>query len=110
MRYELRYLPSFVEDYWETLYYISYKLYAPQAARRLLDRADTIIAKLAENPKLGRKYITLNGNETPYRRLIVRNHIVFYRIDEDAQEVRVHRIVYGGRDLDRIVGELPRDE
>ena len=109
MPYKLRYLPSFVEDYWQTLHYISYNLYAPQAARRLLDQAEAAIAKLADNPNLGRVYITLDGKETPYRRLVIKNHIVFYRVDDETREIRVHRIVYGRRNLERIVGELPRN-
>jgi len=108
MPYKLKYLPSFINDYWQTLHYISYTLYAPQAAWRLLNHTDIAIARLTDNPRLGKVYITLDGRETPYRRLIIRNHIVLYRIDEDAQQVNIHRIVYGRRDLDRIVGELPR--
>ena len=106
MSYKLRYLPSFVEDYWQTLHYISHKLHAPQAARRLLHQTDHAIAALADDPRLGSPYITLDGKETGYRRLIVKNHIVFYRVDEQAREICVHRIVYGRRDLERIVREL----
>jgi len=109
MRYQLRYLPSFVEDYWDTLQYISHELYAPQAARRLLDHTDKSIAMLADSPRFGKIFVTLEGKETPYRRLVVRKHIIFYRIDEQAQTVFIHRIVYGARDLERIVDKLPND-
>lgn len=110
MQYELKYLPSFIEDYWETLHYISNVLHAPQAANKLLDDADRAIAALAYDPKLGREYIKLDGTNTPYRRLLVKNHVVFYRVDDENHKIYIYRIVYGRRNLEHIIGKLPDEE
>lgn len=37
--------------------------------------------------------------EYKFRKLIIKNHIAFYRINEDKKIVNVERILYGGIDL-----------
>ena len=38
------------------------------------------------------------GQRLEIRRLPVKNHLVYFRIDEEAHKVYIEAVVYGGRD------------
>jgi Plasmid stabilisation system protein. len=38
-----------------------------------------------------------------YRKMVVRNYLVFYWVNEEKQHVIIARVIYGGRNTDNIL-------
>ena len=82
----------------EIAHYISYDLMAPEAADNLLDDLKASILKLSVLPK---KYSLIE--EEPWRsegvrKIVVKNFLVYYWIDEEYNKVQVTAVIYSKRD------------
>lgn len=82
----------------EIAHYISYDLMAPEAADNLLDDLKASILKLSVLPK---KYPLIE--EEPWRsegvrKIVVKNFLVYYWIDEEYNKVQVTAVIYSKRD------------
>lgn len=78
--------------------YISFQLDAPQTAHKMMSILTAAINRLAEMPQ---KYPLVDDKRLSsmgYRKLIVKNYIIFFIIDENLKVVNLVRILYGRRD------------
>ena len=100
-QYELRYLPLFWNDLNATVSYIADELHNPIAAERLVDAIEESILQYLKNPLLGHPYQSTRRHSAQYRWFAVHNYLVFYVVDGNVMEVR--RLIYGARDLDRLI-------
>lgn len=77
--------------------YISNKLQNPQAAQNLIKAIFNEIDKLKSDPELGASLFSVFPYffPTEYRRLIVRNYVVIYKIEEN---IAIKRVFYGRRE------------
>jgi plasmid stabilization system protein ParE len=83
--------------------YIAVKLRNPQAAARFLDDVEKCYLSVVKNPHL---YILCP--EEPlrnkgYRRVLIKNYIVFYHIDEPENKIFIVRVIYGSRDYSKLL-------
>lgn len=99
MAYKLIFSESFYNDLDEAMSYISNKLYNPSAANRLLSDTQKSISQLSDNPFMYPLYHDNKLAKRGYRYIIVSNFLVFYKVDETAQEVHVSRFLYGSRNI-----------
>jgi len=78
--------------------YISLDLCNPSAASTFLDRVEKSYRTITENPYLyalcDDKRLQFKG----YRKVIINNYLILYRIDEEKKDVYVVRVVYGPRE------------
>ena len=75
--------------------YIKYNLQEPETANKLISKIRKAIKILKDNPEI---YTIIDGDlirKLEIRKLIVDNHIVFYRIKNDS--IEIVRIMYGRR-------------
>ena len=98
-------------DMGKSAVYIAEKLYNPTAADRLVDDAYKAIFSLDEMPHRHRlvddEYLASIG----MRSFVVRNHLVFYIVQEEQKVVEIHRFMYSGRNWAAILkGEEPEDD
>ena len=97
MKYAIAYLPSALEDLKEIVRYIAHTLQNPKAAERLgleiIKKTDLI----ADFPYSEPRYTPIKPLEYEYRKLLVKNYFVFYRIDETKKTVTVARVIYAKR-------------
>jgi addiction module RelE/StbE family toxin len=100
---ELNYLPSFHRDLRGIVKYISLNLKAPQAAENLVDKIEKTVNALREFPLAHRLYQPAEPLSKEYRVVTVKNYLLFYTVDD---MVRIHRIIYKGRDLAGIINNL----
>ena len=70
------------------------KFYAGTAGR-FIDELEKVLDDIAEFPLMYQAY----ENNPRYRRAIVNEYLLFYRVFEKSQSVRVYRILHGKRDL-----------
>ena len=83
--------------------YITTSLSAPITATKMLDLFEDALMRLADMPQ---KYPTVTEERLSsmgYRKLPVKNYIVFFTIDEKDKVVNVERILYARRDWLRIL-------
>ena len=75
--------------------YITDNLYAENAAKRLMRKVEEEVEKLKTMPKIHTKIEKVDGLKRTYRRIIVRNYVLLYTIDEKNKTVFVSHMYYG---------------
>ena len=86
------------KDLHDIVRYISSQLLAPMTAANMLDAIEASLTTLEDMPQ---KYAPVTDERLAlmgYRKLLVKNYIVFFTIDEKAKVVDVERILYARRD------------
>ena len=97
-RYKVQLSNQAKNDYKGIIRYIKYKLLEPNIAERYAELIKNEINTLKYNPQ---KFAIIDYNmikKYKFRKLIIKNYIVFYRINEDEKTVNIERILYGATD------------
>ena len=101
--YKLEYLPIARQDMVEIARYISRELKNPIAAERLalelIEAGDSILMFPYANPA----HQPIRPLKHEYRKLLVRNYLMFYWIDEEKKLVTVARVIYAKRKYDGLL-------
>ncbi len=100
-RFELRYSPLFYEDLDKITDYLLFELKNELAAKTLVNNTEAAIKKRLSNPLSAAPYRSLGNRPHPYRRILVGNYLIFYVVIDSVMIIR--RMLYGRRDLDRIL-------
>ena len=95
--YELEYLPIARQDMVEIVRYISRELQNPSAAERLAPELIEAGEGLSRFPYANPVYLPVRPLKHEYRKLPVRNYLMFYRVDEEKKLVTVMRVIYAKR-------------
>ena len=83
--------------------YISCALFAPQPAKNLLLLMEKAISSLEQMPSRNPLVKEERWSKQGIRRLVVRNFLIYYRVDEETMRVVIIAVVYGRRDqLDQL--------
>ena len=96
MNYKLIFAPSFENDIERAFEYISEKLEAPKAAKKLMADINRKISFAEDDPYM----YPLCFGQFPflkYRKIVVKNYIVVYFINEDEKTVNFLNLFYGGQ-------------
>jgi toxin ParE1/3/4 len=99
--FKLLYSPLFYADLDKTTDYIPYELKNESATIALINDIEAAVKRRLAEPSQTAVYQSLNERADPYRRIIVGNYLIFYVVINDVMVVR--RMLYGRRDLDRIL-------
>ena len=86
------------DDADEIVNYIAFVLNNPPAANSFLTDLENCYITLANNPLIYTLCDDENLKLKGYRKVAIKNYLVFYRVDEVAQTVFIVRIIYSGRD------------
>lgn len=105
MSWEIEYTAQARKDLRDIYEYIALELLAPENAAGQIRRIMQMIRSLDEMPMRHRLY-----EEEPWRSQGIRffpvdNYLVFYLPIESQNTVNIVRIMYGGRDVHRQLGE-----
>ncbi len=84
-------------DLTEIVDYISTKLLNPSAALDFLDEVESQYGYLQSNPRLFSVCLDPRLAEKEYRKVVVGNYLILFRIDEEAESVYILRVVYHRR-------------
>jgi len=103
MIYEVRIMKPAQDEMREIYRYIAEDLHNSIAALRRISLIDEAIQSLREKPTrfplVQDGYLASKG----FRLIVVKNHLVFFIIREEAKAVSVMRVLYGRRDWLRIL-------
>ena len=93
MTYKIKYLPLAVQDLNEIARYLSG--FYPKTASRVLKELREKFTKLGDTPKMCEVYLPAPA----YRRMVVDQYLVFYRVNEESKIVEIHRVLRGAWNL-----------
>ena len=103
MKYKVTYTAAAKKDLRNIFRYISEKLLSTQNAVGQTERIMTAIRSLDTMPKRNRLYEKEPWHGRGLRFFPVDNYLVFYKVDEETEMVYVVRIMYGGRDIHKLL-------
>lgn len=83
--------------------YIVQKLSNPSAACELLDDIEACYQKLRRTPYMYGKCSDIRLQTEGYRRAVINNYVLVYKINESPQIVMIMRYFYGARDYQRLL-------
>ncbi len=83
--------------------YIAGKLRNPQAAAGFLDDVEKSYRGVVKNPHLHALCTDERLRGKGYRRIIIKNYLIFYRVDEARNAVYIVRVIYGPRDYAKLL-------
>jgi toxin ParE1/3/4 len=85
------------------VHYIAAQLSVPMTATKMMEAIQEAIAGLADMPQKCPPVTDERLASMGYRKLVMKNYIAFFTIDEKSKVVDVERILYARRDWLRIL-------
>jgi plasmid stabilization system protein ParE len=83
--------------------YIADQLANPAAASNFLDEVDKCYGYLKNNPLMYSKCQDSRLEKEGYRKAVLKNYIIIYKVDEDAKKVSILRFFYGAQDYAKLI-------
>ena len=103
--YKVEFLPVAKQDLREIALYISNELCNPTVAVNLVEEIIEATEKLLEFPYSHQVYYPIRPLKKEYRRIPIKNYMIFYTVDEQKKNVTVSRIIYAKRNLSAQITE-----
>lgn len=75
--------------------YISRKLYAPNSAKKLMEKVEEEVQSLKRMPERYEVIKKLPEINIEYRRIVVKNFVVIYTISEEEKTIYIAHMFYG---------------
>ena len=102
--YRLEVFPVAKEDMVEIVRYISKDLKKTAAANKLSDALFVAMEAVTEFPYANPAYVPIRPLRFEYRKRIVKNYLMHYRMDEQKKTITISRVIFAKRDYDRFLG------
>ena len=83
--------------------YITVQLSNPIAAKDLLDEVETCYSYFRSNPFIYALSTDARLEKEGYRKALIKNYILFFKLFEVEKKVIVYRIIYGARDYQKLL-------
>lgn len=103
--YQVAYTPQAYDDLLSIFNYIAFELQSEQNAIGQVDRIRGAIRKLSTLPERHEVVDWEPWNSMRMHKLPLDNYIVFYLVDQENRIVTVNRILYGGRNIEKLVND-----
>ena len=87
----------------EAFDYIANALVNPDAASAFANELEEKLEEICKAPKTGRPVYNPYLKRDDIRRVLVKNYIAYYLVDEEEEQIVVLRVVYSRRDQDKIL-------
>lgn len=100
-KYEIRYLPTFISQFNNILYYITYELQNKIAADNFYSEVVKQIEIRSEAPESYEVFKTIRNEEIKYYKINVKNYTIFYVVKNNVMEIR--RIYYSQRNFENLI-------
>ena len=97
--YKLEFLPVAKNDMVEIVKYISDELKNPIAASKLAEELISSAENICTFPYSNNVYTPIQPLGLEYRRIIVKNYMMFYTVNEKTKTVTIMRVIYAKRNI-----------
>ena len=95
MRYTVRYLETVRRDREAIKAYLSQ--YSTTAAMRLFEKIRNKMELVKSNPYMHKSY----EGRPQFRRMVIEDYLIFYKVIETSKTIEVHHIFHGTRDIEQ---------
>jgi addiction module RelE/StbE family toxin len=102
-QYKLKITRAAAEDLDSIYKYISEELASPQSAEALMSEIEASSMQLKDFPDKCEYSRNERLRSSGYRRLVIKNYIGLYLVDEEKQEVVIARFFYGAMDYGKYI-------
>ncbi len=102
-RYNYVLTESAEADVDEAFDYIANELVNPDAASAFADELEEKLEEICKTTKAGRPVHNPYLKRDDVRRVLVKNYIAYYLIDEEKENIVVLRVIYNRRDQDKVL-------
>jgi len=102
-KYDVKISISASNDLDEIYSYISETLYADDAAKKLMREIEKSILSLSEFPHRFSASLDVSLAQRGYRRIVVKNYVILFTVDESTHTVYVARIFHGKMNYSKYV-------
>lgn len=103
MGYKIENTPLAEQDLDGILSYIAENLGNKTAAVSFLDEVDACYINLEQMPFMYEQCRDPQLRALGYRKAIIKNYVMIYRVDEDKKIVYILRFFYGRRDYEKLI-------
>ena len=100
-KYEIKYLPTFISQLNNILYYITYELKNKIAADNFYNEVVKQIEIRSNAPESYEVFKTIKDEKIKYYKINVKNYTIFYVVKDNILEIR--RIYYSQRNFDNLI-------
>lgn len=100
-KYEIRYLPTFISQFNNILYYITYELKNKIAADDFYNEVVDQIEMRSNAPESYEVFKTILKEKIKYYKINVKKYSIFYVVKDNVMEIR--RIYYSQRNFDKLI-------
>lgn len=87
----------------EILAYIAVQLQNPAAATAFADEVLSVYEALEQTPYMFELSHNLRLHRMGYHKVVIKNYVMLYRVDEQAKTVYVMHFFYGARQYEKLV-------
>ena len=101
--YKLLVTEAAEEDLDEIISYIVNELASPKAASDFADAVQTCYDRVVQNPASFEASRDPLLSKEGYRRAVVKNYIMLYKVFHERAEIVVYRFFYGRRDYSNLI-------
>ncbi len=101
--YKLRVMYAAAEDMHEISHYIVNTLSNHIAAKNLITQIEVTFQRIVCNPYMYELYPDKDLAEKGYRKVTVKNYMIFYIVTEEEKAVNIMRVIYGRRDHKNLI-------
>jgi len=101
--YQVEFLPSAQADMVEIVRYISQELFNPIAAEILAEDFVKAADSLSTFPYAHDAYIPIRPLKHEYRKVSVKNYLMFFWAEEETKVVTIARVIYAARDYGKLL-------
>ena len=101
--YQVEFLPSAQADMVEIVQYISKELCNPIAAENLAEDFVKTADSLSVFPYAHEAYIPIRPLKHEYRKVSVKNYLMFFWVEEENKVVTIARVIYAARDYGKLL-------
>ena len=99
-KYEIKYSQTFISQFNNILYYITYELKNKIAADNFYNEVVKQIEIRSNIPEAYEVFKTIKNNKIKYYKINVRKYTIFYVVKDNVMEIR--RIYYSKRNFDSL--------
>ena len=103
MAYKLLITKEANNDINEIIGYIVNILKNPIAAGNLIDEIEKLYTVITDNPSAFSLCNDSRLRNDGYRKIVVKNYIIFYKVIEERKAVYVMRVIYGRHDYLKLI-------
>ena len=100
-KYEIKYLPTFISQFNNILYYITYELKNKVAADNFYNEVVKQIEIRSQAPESYEVFKIIKNEHIKYYKINVKKYTIFYVVKDNIMEIR--RIYYNQRNFDDLM-------